>query len=98
MGEVCRARELFYVSTPDTNMMSVRVRTTPTFAADNPTKLFDGPWYTVQAGRTYDVARDGRRFLMIRDTQVLNARSIASTALTVVLNVTEELKAKLPSR
>ena len=92
-------REIFYLD-PTTAMMSVTVRTKPTFsAADNPTKLFDGPWFAGQTGRTYDVSRDGRRFLMIKQAasgEATSGQVAPPTTLNVVLNWGEELKQKLP--
>src|SRR5207247_2190517 len=92
--------ELFYLAVPSTAMMAVPVQTTPTFSAGNATKLFDGPWSVVQAGRTYDVSRDGKRFLNIKDNTLLDARSPSQTTsptITVVLNWAEELNARLPA-
>ena len=76
-------------------MMAVAVRTAPTFSPDNPIKLFDGPWYVDQTGRTYDVRRDGQRFLMIKSANSGQA-STPSATINVVLNWTEELKQRLP--
>ena len=73
-------RELFYLD-PTMAMMSVTIHTRPAFSADNPTKLFDGPWYAGQPGRIYDVSRDGQRFLMIKPAKPDQA---------------EELKQRLP--
>ena len=56
-------QELFY---RDLNgVMAVTVQSTPTFSSGNPTKLFDGPYLT-GVGGSYDVSRDGRRFLMLK--------------------------------
>ena len=89
-------RELFYLA-PNTAMMSVPVQTNPTFSAGNPSKLFDGPWSVVQAaGRTYDVAPDGQRFLMIKDASA--DRATPSVPINVVVHWTEELKARVPSK
>ena len=80
-------------------MMAVTVHTKPTFSADNPVKLFDGPWYAGQAGRIYDVSRDGRRFLMIKQStppQAATDQVAPPTTLNVVLNWAAELKQKLP--
>jgi serine/threonine-protein kinase len=87
-------RELFYFA-PNTAMMAVAVRTTPSFSAGNPTKLFDGPWSVTQSGRTYDVSRDGQRFLLIKDATASNQPSALPT-ITVVLNWQEELKQRVP--
>ena len=88
-------REIFYLD-PTTAMMSVTVHTKPSFSADNPTKLFDGPWYAGQPGRIYDVSRDGRRFLMIKAATSGQGAPAPATPLNVVLNWTEELKQRLP--
>ena len=81
-------RELFYFG-PNTAMMVVAVQTTPTFSTGNPSKLFDGPWFAQQGGRTYDVSRDGQRFLMIKDATLSTTTGNQPAALptiTVVLN------------
>jgi len=83
-------RELFYRN--GDSMMSVSVQTTPTFSAGNPTKLFQG--YIFGLGRSYDVSRDGQRFLMIKDNTA-GDQTTTSGSIVVVLNWFEELKAKL---
>ena len=66
--------ELFFVN--GSTVMSVAIQSTPTFSAGNVTPLFeassmllDGRRIGTMTGRTYDVARDGQRFLMIRETR-----------------------------
>src|SRR5262249_52259029 len=88
-------KELFYMSVRDSAMMAVPVQTTPTFTAGNAVKLFDGPWYVAPVGRSYDVSSDGKRFLMIKPTNANNPS--AQLSITVVLNWTEDLKARLPA-
>ncbi|MBI4476266.1 MAG: hypothetical protein HY654_03780, partial [Acidobacteria bacterium] len=83
-------RELFYRD--GTSLMSVPVQTTPTFAAGTPRKLFEG--YVSGLGRTYDVSRDGQRFLMIKDSTAAD-QTMTAPSMVVVLNWFEELKAKL---
>ena len=61
------------------------------------TKLFDGQYYVGQNGRTYDVSRDGQRFLMIKDVGV-GERGTTTASMVVVLNWFEELKARVPAR
>src|SRR5262249_20754605 len=61
-------RELFFLGL-DGAMMAARVETTKVFVSDAPTRLFEHRNYVGGAnsiGRTYDVAPDGRRFLMIQ--------------------------------
>jgi len=59
----------------------------------SPTTLFDTRYYIGGPGRSYDVAPDGQRFLMIKAAGTEQAPS-----MVVVLNWLEELKAKLPAK
>ncbi|HJZ72381.1 MAG TPA: hypothetical protein VKE51_11630 [Vicinamibacterales bacterium] len=71
--------------------MAVPIQTTPTFIAGNPTKLFEGPWYAAQLGRTYDVSRDGKRFLMIKEATTTSlVERQTPLSITVITNWTEE--------
>ncbi|HSE98298.1 MAG TPA: protein kinase [Blastocatellia bacterium] len=65
---------------------TVDVKTTPEFSAGAPRTLFEGRFLT-----GYDVARDGRRFLM-----VANEQGAWPSHLNVILNWTEELKRLVP--
>ena len=58
-------RELIYLA-PGGRTAAVTVQTNATFAAGNPEVLFEGNYYFGTAGRSYDVAPDGERFLMIK--------------------------------
>jgi serine/threonine-protein kinase len=86
--------ELFYLKI-DGTMMSVPVerREETGFVAGAPKRLFQGQYYAIQAGRTYDISPDGKRFLMIKD---LDSRPSA-LQLMVVLNWVEELKRLVPN-
>jgi eukaryotic-like serine/threonine-protein kinase len=86
-------RELFYLS--GSAMMAVAIHTTPTFSAGNPTKLFDGRYFSNITGRVYDVSADGRRFLMIKDTAPAAQGASAPAGLVVVEHWFEELKARV---
>ena len=88
-------RELFYAKA-DGTMVVVPVERADAerFIAGAGRTLFKGDYYLVQSGRTYDVSRDGRRFLMIKDT---GARSGVPPSLAVVLNWSEELKRLVPN-
>lgn len=86
-------RELFYRE--GNSMMSASIQTTPTFSAGNPTKLFERKFSGL--GRTYDVSRDGQRFLMIKDNTSGDQASTPAS-MVVVLNWFEELKAKVPTK
>ena len=80
-------RELFYF-TSDGEMMAVAVRTEPAFASEPPRVLFSGDYHRASA-RSYDIASDGTRFLLIKEND-------ASPEFAVVLNWFEELKRLVP--
>jgi serine/threonine-protein kinase len=79
-------QELFFLG-PDSAMMTALVdQTTTAFVSRAPTLLFEHRNYVGGAsivGRTYDVAPDGRRFLMIKPA--------ASPDIAVVVNWTQTL-------
>ena len=87
-------RELFYESSRA--LMRVPITTVPLFQAGPPSKLFDGPYFYGALERTYDVSRDGRRFLMIKESGG-RIESAASPRLILVPHWFEELKRLLPS-
>ena len=92
-------RELFYLQRGSpAQLMSVSVDTDPTtqrFVVGGREALFE--WTARQAGngRHYDVAPDGQRFLVIKDG-VERTEGQASPPINVVINWTEELKARVP--
>jgi hypothetical protein len=94
--------ELFYLAPGDV-LMRVGVGSGPTWSATLPTKVLDvGRYYTGtagQAGRSYDVASDGR-FLLIKPGggSESAAASNPPTSLVVVQHFDEELKRLLPAK
>ena len=78
--------------------MRVGVTLGPTWAATAPTKLFEGRYGAAanQSGRTYDIAPNGRRFLMIKAGDSADQRAVP-TSLVVVQNWREELKRLVPT-
>ena len=82
-------RELFYVA--DTRLMAVSVETEPSFAPGNAEVVFEGYWQGAP-GHTYDIAPDGERFLMIKESD-----EISSTEFILVQNWFEELKRLVPT-
>jgi hypothetical protein len=74
-------------------MMVVDITTKPAFLPGKPRVLFEGR-YAPTSGtiRFYDVTRDGRRFLMLRDSE----EAAPSTQINLVLHWTEELKRLVP--
>jgi serine/threonine protein kinase/Tol biopolymer transport system component len=97
-------RELFYDvavqggSTAKIMAVPVNLGTTLTFGA--PQVVVDGRYLTPQAGRTYDVSLDGKRFLMIKDATPASTSGPPPppSQLVVVLNWMEELKARVPKK
>ena len=93
--------DLFFVNR--TSIMAVTVQLTPTFSASTPTKLFDAHSilldgrFTTNGGtiRTYDVSRDGQRFLMIKENAGSSDGNAPLAGMIVVQNWFEELKAKV---
>ena len=87
-------RELFFVSSAGA-MMAVPIEATASFSSRAPARLFEGNYYFGGAsslGRTYDVSRDGQRFLMIKQD------AARATSLSIVLNWQEELKRLAPAK
>lgn len=94
-------RELFFVNRA--GMMAVPVPGTPRFSAGSPIRLFDAPSMLLDgrfAGsssvRSYDISRDGNRFLMIKENAVASERDAPPASMIVVQNWFEELKATVP--
>ena len=95
-------RELFYL---DANglLTAVRVQTTGTaFQSGSPVQILKTRYYPGFTGlgldlRGYDVSADGQRFLMIKEADT-GDRAPAPTTINVVVNWSEELKARLPAK
>ena len=88
--------EIFYIE-PGGAMMVVSVRTTPTFSSGVPTKVVDAGFFITYPNRTYDVSRDGRRVLIIKNPQADLTGKSTPASMIVVLNWSEDLKARLPN-
>ena len=89
-------KELFYATLKGT-IMAVPFEDTPTFESRTPVRLFDWPTVTTtNQGRSFDISRDGQRFLMIKEGSAGEGSKASSVAITVSLNWIEELKEKLP--
>jgi eukaryotic-like serine/threonine-protein kinase len=98
-------QELFYmmVTGDEATLMSVRVERAATWTASKPTKLFSGRFFFaddaggIGEGRAYDVSRDGRRFLMIKQADG-GQQPPAPRQITVVQHFDEELKRLVPTK
>jgi serine/threonine-protein kinase len=96
-------RELFYISPSGqfpagpVRVMAAAVTAAPAFSVGRPNQLFEGNYHTTWPARSFDVAADGQRFLMIRDPD--NERPpVKLTELTLVQNWLEEVKQRVPSK
>jgi serine/threonine protein kinase/Tol biopolymer transport system component len=81
-----RNGELFYRN--GDKMMAVEIQTSPVFHAGKPKVLFEKPY-----SNGYDVARDGKRFLMIKSG---GTRRPSLDQLNVILNWGAELSRRVP--
>jgi serine/threonine-protein kinase len=87
-------RELFYVSM-DGAMMMTRVAMGSAWMATTPVQLFRGDYLfaTGAATRTFDIAPDGKRFLMIKNVETAN---IPLANIVIVEHFSEDLKRLVP--
>ena len=88
-------KELFFLDL-SRGMISVPVRTAPTFTSGQPTKLFDSGAFFGLPGRSYDVSLDSQRFLVVKEANQ-PGRDTSPPSMVMVLNWIEELKARVPS-
>jgi serine/threonine-protein kinase len=96
-------RELFYLDAAGF-LTSVQMHAgESTIEAGNPVRLFTTKYYPGFTGlgldlRGYDVSPDGRRFLMLKNVQSDRDAASPTPGMVVVLNWTEELKARIPGK
>ena len=97
-----RELELFYVQGGTysrggpTTLMSVRIATTPTFQAGTPEPLFANAYLETGWGRSYDVAPDGRRFLLTFRKEP--PPTLPPAQMVLVQHWFEELKRLAPTK
>jgi eukaryotic-like serine/threonine-protein kinase len=92
-------QELVYVS-PTGALMRVGVERAPTWSATPPTQLVKGGYATLSAslsGRSYEIAPDGQRFLMIKEGGGAD-QTAAPASLVVVEHWLEELERLVPTK
>jgi serine/threonine-protein kinase len=82
------ADEMFFVDTAG-YLMSVPIQTTTGFVAERPRRVFETRYFSDELGRTYDVSRDGSRFLVLKNTD--ERASPSEPTMFVVLNWITEL-------
>ena len=95
-------RELFYVQGGGLNsgssartLMSVKVATAPAFQAGTPEPMFENTDLRTNWGRNYDVAPDGRRFLLTLNKEA--PTNLAPAQMIFVQHWFEELKRLVPT-
>ena len=81
--------ELFYRR--GAALMAVPVQTAPSFMPGTPEVLFEAEYFLGLGGRSYDVAADGQRFLMIKEG------GDAAQNVILVQNWFEELRRLVPT-
>ena len=90
-------RELFFRRPTDKMerlpMMAVDITTEPEFSVGKARELFTGDFDASVPIRGYDISPDGKRFLMVKESE----EQPAATQLIVVLNWFEELKRLVPT-
>jgi eukaryotic-like serine/threonine-protein kinase len=96
------ARDELFFRAPNGDVMRVSIAAGPIWKAAAPTKLFAGTSYALSPAtggmpRTYDVAPDGRRFLMIKNSEA-STRTSTPPRIIVVQNWVEELKQRVPTK
>jgi len=81
--------------------MAVRIQAEPNFTYGNPEVVFETTYFhgtfrggRLGFGRTYDIASDGRRFLMIKP--ISRGGESEPTQLILVQNWLDELKRLVP--
>ena len=95
-------RELFYVQGGGfggggvTTLMSVKVATAPAFLAGTPEAVFESADLRTAWGRSYDVASDGRRFLLTLNKEA--PTNLAPAQMIFVQHWFEELKRLVPTK
>jgi serine/threonine protein kinase len=98
-------QELYYRNGDAT--LAVAVETEPTFNPGNPEVLFRGTYYSPSALQVtftpWDISPDGKRFLMIKESETTGGESTAEESaaegprkIIIVTNWNEELKQRVP--
>jgi eukaryotic-like serine/threonine-protein kinase len=89
-------RELFYRT--EAEVMGVPVETSSGFRAGTPSVVLAGP-YIPGGGRSYDISRDGKRFLMIKAAETdPDSGPVRLRQIVVVQHWFEDLKARVPTK
>jgi Tol biopolymer transport system component len=91
-------RELFYLlpgADGQVTMMTAPVMTTRGLSTGTPMKLFQGRFLVSGSSRSYDVAADGRRFIMVQPQE---QAALPVSHIVIVQNWIEELRRLAPAK
>ena len=69
-----------------------------TLSAGDPVKVLNTRYYAGATGRGYDVSPDGQRFLMIKENAPEPTAGARAPSVVVILNWSEESKARAPAK
>ena len=94
-GTVLRTRRGIRSGSGATTLMSVRIATAPAFLAGTPEAVFESADLRTAWGRSYDVAPDGRRFLLTLNKEA--PTNLAPAQMILVQHWFEELKRLVPA-
>ena len=95
-------KELFYRH--DGKMLVVRIdETAAALTVGAPTRVFEDPYRLDTGGANggmanYDIAPDGKRFVMVEEPKTSNSATGQPVRLNVVLNWVDELKRRVPTK
>ena len=84
-----------YFRAPDGAVMQVPVALSPTFSAATPARVLEPGYFLGGPGRSYDVAPDGDRFLMIKASEQADQLP-GPRGIVIVLNWDQELLERVP--
>jgi serine/threonine-protein kinase len=78
----------------------VRITSTPSFSASNPVTVVTGGLPLMELGvvRSYDVTRDGRRFLSVAPATVARAGALPTQEIEIVLNWFAQVRRQAPAK
>ena len=81
-----------------TTQAAVSVKTSPSFSVGNPMTVVGLPTIELGGSRTYDVTRDGRRFLVAAPVSGGRSGVVATPEIEIVINWFEDLKKRVTVR
>jgi hypothetical protein len=93
-------KELFWSAQAGAQFSVVNVRTEPTFSFGNPTTLSRPGVVGTTPGlaRNYDIAPDGKHFVVVVGSNDADAPAGVTTRVEVVLNWFTELQQRVPTK